>query len=221
LLLIDGPVAAPESGFATSEAKEAFLSGAITTPAELPSGPDRAGGYRIINAADALATLRSTGTGTASGVLTTTAVELGSGSFFTDRGPVDLPAWRISFAGVEHSAAVLAVDPGAMFPPPDLAGGAGGIGATATHDDHKLLLRFVGAAPGTGPCTADYTAHVAEAATAVAVSIEEISHDEPGAADATCTAVGYSREVTITLSSPLGTRVLVDAQTKAAISVHA
>ena len=79
------------------------------------------------------------------------------------------------------------------------------------------MLTFVGAAAGTGPCTADYTAKVSESATAVAVTVAESSHTPPGTA---CNLVGYQRQAPVTLASPLGARVLVDTKTKAASSVH-
>ncbi|MCU1426166.1 MAG: putative secreted protein [Actinomycetia bacterium] len=218
LVLLAGSVLAPSGGFANTDDKEAFLSGAITTPAALPLGPDRADGYAIVGASDALTTLRATGTGNATHTLTTTAVRFGSGSFPTDRGSLELPAWLVSFAGVQNPAAVLAVDRAAQFIPPHPSDQPSQFGATTTLDAGKLVLHFVGAAPGTGPCTADYAAHVVEGATAVVVGIEAIRHETSGTGS--CVAVGYSRETTITLSSPLGARVLVDEQTKSASAVR-
>jgi hypothetical protein len=221
LLLLEGAVNAPASGFTDPDIrvadadKDAFDAGAITSPGSFPSGPPNAGGYRIISAQTALERIRQSGSGTASTVLTTTNIELGTGSFLTDRGPMTLPAWLVSFRGVTDPAEVLAVDPAALFAAPDPAASAS-ITAGSAPGARTLTLTFTGAAAGTGPCTADYAAHVSESTVAVAVGIEETTHDSTGVA---CLAVGYSRRVTITLTQPLGARVLVDEKTQAAIEV--
>jgi hypothetical protein len=221
LVLLEGPVNAPAGGFTASDItvadadKEAFDAGAITTPSSLPSGPPSAGGYPIISAATALERIRQAGSGTAPTVLTTTGVQLGTGSFLTDRGAMTLPAWLVSFRGVQNPAAVLAVDPASVFAAPFSAAVAT-IGARPTPDSRTLTLTFTGAAAGTGPCTADYRAHVTESAVAVAVGIEATMH---GPSATICDAIGYSRHVTITLSQPLGARVLVDENNAAAIEV--
>jgi hypothetical protein len=212
LVLLEGLVNAPASGFTASDIsvadndKEAFDAGAITTPGSLPSGPPNAGGYPIINAASALDRIRESGSGTASTVVTTTGVRLGTASFLTDRGTVELPAWLVSFRGVTDPAQVLAVDPALLFPAPDPAAVAT-IGAASTPDPRTLTLTFPGARAGTGPCTSDYHAHVTESAVAVAVAIDETPH---GPSTTPCYLMAYSRQVTVTLSQPLGARVLVD-----------
>src|SRR5437867_1536358 len=58
LVLSADPVSAPEFGFRTDDAKEAFLSGAFIAPDALPSGPRHVAGYPVVTAAQALAVMR-------------------------------------------------------------------------------------------------------------------------------------------------------------------
>jgi hypothetical protein len=225
LVLLEGAVNAPEYGFTDPSIRvadaqnEAFDAGAITTPTSLPSGPTRADGYPIISAAAAIENLRSAGTGTATSVLTTTGVALGASSFLTDRGYVELPAWLVSFNGVKNPAAVLAVAPASLFAPPDQSVAPSQIGAIPTRDPRTVILTFAGAAAGTGPCSANYTARFAESTTAIAVNIEATGEPTATRSSIACAAIAYSRQITITLTSPLGARVLVDEKTTSAIAV--
>jgi hypothetical protein len=81
-------------------------------------------------------------------------------------------------------------------------------------DGRTGTISFVGAAPGRGPCTADYAVDQLSSHTAIAISVRETR-----SAQGNCAAVGYERHVNIELASPLGNRVLVDAATKGAASV--
>jgi hypothetical protein len=148
-------------------------------------------------------------------VLTTTDVTLGTAVFLTDRGSISLPAWLISFQGVRNPAAVLAVGDASLFEVP-VEPSTAPIGARTTSRPRTLTLTFTGGAAGTGPCAVDYSAHVTESTVAVAVGIEATTHGSSGIA---CVAIGYSRHVTVTLSEPLGARVLVDEKTKAPVEV--
>jgi hypothetical protein len=82
-----------------------------------------------------------------------TGVRLGSRAFDTDRGAQSLPAWLVSFVGVQSPAAVLAVSPIRLYTPPGNPPrtppvvyramlGAGG---------RTLTVDFTGLAAGTGP----------------------------------------------------------------------
>jgi hypothetical protein len=225
LILIEGTVDAPARGFtdpdiAVADAqKEAFDSGAISTPPSLPAGPPTAGGYPVIGAGDALARLRASGSGTSATTLTTTDLRFGTASFDTDRGPMTLPAWLVSFQGVSDPAAVLAVAPSALYEPSSGPAGSSIMSATPTDDPRVVTINFVGGPPGTGPCATTYEAHVAESATAVSVSVSPLKTPEfttRGSTVIGCTAIGAERHVTITLRDPLGARVLVDAQRQGA-----
>jgi hypothetical protein len=222
LVLLGGDVTGPLGGFASDEAKEAFLQGAFVDPASLPSGPAAADGYDVVTAAQAVELLRDSGTPGPEAVrpLVITSVQLGRANFETDRGSTELPAWMVSMAGVEAPAAVLAVSPDAIFRPPgdDLPPP---FGATGTDTSTELTISFSGAPPGTGPCGAEYTADAVGSETAVAVTIRELPAS-PSTTDGrvACSSVGYARQLTISLASPLGARVLVAAATGAAVPVH-
>lgn len=77
-------------------------------------------------------------------------------------------------------------------------------------------MRFTGAASGTGPCTASYSATQAASRAAVAVAVKEHAHGDGSVA---CAAVGYMRQVTVVLAAPLGGRVLVDTASGVAVTV--
>jgi len=218
VVLTSDPVSAPPGGFRTDDSKLAFISGAFVAPATLPSGPQRADGYPVITAAQALAVMRAEGR--AGGTvhppapLMITTIRLGASPFETDRGTRMLPAWLFSFQGVEHPAAVLAVAPSARFSPPFLYASSG---ARLGPNGRTATITFVGAAPGRGPCTSDYTVDQLASDTAVAIRVRETS-SRGGSRGGGCSLVGYARHVDIVLASPLGGRVLVDATTKAAVA---
>jgi hypothetical protein len=218
-LILAGPrITDPRSGFPTGAAKLAYLEGAFDLLATLPPGPAAAAGFPLISSRAAAGVLRSAAAKrppTASR-LTVTSVRLGTGLFATDRGSRELPAWLFGFAGVPDPAAVLAVAPSRIFAPP--AGRASSaspeVSARLGPDQRTLTIRLVGAAPGTGPCTASYSVRQAASPAAVAVAVHEHAHG--GAA---CFSMGYLRQVKLVLPAPLGGRVLVDAASGAAIPV--
>jgi hypothetical protein len=231
IVLIGESVDGPDRGFTNPDIriadaeKEAFDAGAMSTPASFPPGPPSADGIPIIGAAAAFDRLRATGSGTASTELQTTDVRLGTGSFLTDRGWRTLPAWLFSFRDVEDPVAVLATAPAASFPSPNGNTPPAQLGAKTTAGSRTVELTFVGPKEESGPCGAQYEAHVTESSVAVAVSVSVV----PPAVTTTttsspsvimgCVDIGYSRHVTITLREPLGARVLVDDTTNSAVAV--
>jgi hypothetical protein len=215
LVLTGTPVMAPEMGFKTVEDKEAFLSGLFVAPASFPSGPIISDGYPVISATEALDLLITEGSPSPlDGLdpLVITAVRLGTGSFGTDRGMRPLPAWRISFVGVQNPGTVLAVADSAQFIQPVPHPLAVRIGASIGGDDRSLTIHFVGG-PETGPGQDEYAAEFVESATAVAVTITTVPR--PLQLGHARRAVGYSRYVTITLATGLGGRVVVDESGRA------
>jgi hypothetical protein len=180
--------------------------------ATLPSRPATVNGQPVLSAAAALAELRIAGVAAPPVVLTITAVRLDTAAFSTDRGSSRLPAWSFRFAGLPKPAFVLAVPPADRWPRPGMPthGLGSAIGVTVSADGTRATLTFVGAAAGTGPCEAEYTAEVAQSRTAVAIWERALpnSNNPPGTQ---CNLDGYFRTVTATLRPPLGNRVLVDA----------
>jgi hypothetical protein len=220
-LVLAGPdVTAPPAGFPSGAAKLAYEDGAITFPPAMPHGPASAGGFRVITAGQAGALFRP---GKVTGPrartrLRVTTVRLGTAMFVTDRGPRRLPAWLFSFAAIHGPAAVLAVAPTQIFPPPVRAGQPlpSVDWAFSRAGGRALTVRFSGVPAGHGPCTASYGVRTAESGTAVAVAVIEHPHASGSVA---CSAVGYSRQVTTRLAGPLGARVVVDVISRTAVPV--
>ena len=228
LILLKGFVLNPEYGFRDDNSKEAFINGEVTAPASWPVSPTSSMGFPIIGAASAFKTLTTPTTNSLGTPLPlgTTGVQLGSGLFLTDRGWRVLPAWLFSLTGVQNPAKVLAVGPSAIYSAPVTRGGDSpaqisvAVGAGGRH----IVANFVGAAAGTGPCTASYALSVKESKQAVAVAV--VSH--PHAQTATrkrqrqtyvaCSSVGYLRHASAELEAPLGERVVVDAKSEGAAS---
>ncbi|MGC8512708.1 MAG: hypothetical protein ACP5P1_06700 [Acidimicrobiales bacterium] len=197
----------------------------MTPPGQMPSGPATSQGFPLITVADAFHKL-STPTGhmeppASVPPLRTTSVRLDSATFQTDRGPRQLPAWIFSFASVAQPAAVLAIAPKSIYSPKATPTASSdfpsGQAADLRGDGKIITVRFMGAASGTGSCTADYTLQVAESSTAVAVQVNA----QPYADTANCAAVGYPRRATAALTAPLGSRVVVDAATGQGVAVPA
>jgi hypothetical protein len=226
VVLADGQaVLAPATGFpAAGDAKASFVDGRFAFPARLPSGPARVGGLPVISAREAVALLRAeTGTG-GRGVpvpplLAVTGIRLGTASFFTDRGNRSLPAWLFSFRGVKDPAPVLAVARSARFVPklPVRSGYDPSLGnATLGGDGKTISMGFLGAPGGTPQCDQKYVLRVVESRAAVALRIGLVPADdraeEGGSKPPTaCEDATYHRSATVTLSAPLGARVLISA----------
>ncbi len=118
LVLLQGYVLNPDNGFPDDNSKEAFLDGDITAPASWPVSPASSMGFPIVGAAAAfkpLTTPTSSSTGSEPPPLGTTAVQLGSGLFLTDRGWRVLPAWLYSLSRAQNPAKVLAVAPSDIY----------------------------------------------------------------------------------------------------------
>lgn len=221
IVLTSDPVTAPASGFPSTSSKEAFARGSFVEPSALPEAPASAGGYPVIGALDAFGVMRDEGSppggGPASPIepLSINRIEFGSSTFSTDRGVLNLPAWMFFFDGLPEPAAVLAVAPEARFDTPAESRHRLSLDASVEPDDRTVTVRFVGEREGTGPCTADYTIDHAESSTGVAIRVLE--HPHPPNEGVACTALGYMRQATIRLEEPIGSRVLIDATTKAPI----
>lgn len=213
LVLLDDPVTAPRSGFVTTDAKEAFLSGAFVASIVLPTGPPSADGLPVISADQALEAMRAEGTPASNAPspptpLTITGARFGSAPFRTDRGTMVLPAWLFTFRGVADPAAVLAVAPSSRFAAPAASLGRSTLDARLGADGRTATITFIGSRPGTGPCTASYTVDQLASATAIAIRVRATRNEIGGQP---CIALGYPRRAVVRLTSPLGRRVLIDA----------
>ncbi len=222
LVLADGLVRDPDSGFASGADKQAYLAGAFDVAVTLPTGPATADGYPLVPAKEAIDRLRATAApgGTSKTRLRIVSAALGTYEFGTDRGVRRLPAWRFGIDGVRDPVWVLAVDSPALWPyQPDWARGAGS-GATLGPDGRTVSYGFTGGPDQQGDCGAQYTASAKESAAAVVIEVRQLPPQQtqqtgPRRADdgtvLVCNAMGYHRTVTVQLAAPLGGRVLLTA----------
>jgi hypothetical protein len=231
-ILLGPSVLDPQGGFTNSDIgiaddmKNSYLNGAINPPASWPNGPATAAGFKIISAQAAfkLLTTPTGGSTMTSPALTATGMQLGTGSFLSDRGPITLPAWLVTIAGVEAPAKILAIAPSGLSPKTNVKSANPAMSALIGNDERTLEVNFVGGTSGPGPCGSSYTLTTAESSHAVAVLVSEHINPTPKSTrpmsgQISCALVGELRHVTTRLSSPLGARVVVDAQNKGVVVV--
>jgi len=226
IVLLGSPVLDPRGGFPDGESKLAYMNCAFDLATRLPSGPRTADGFSVISAEKAFGLLRSTCEAVSASRpvkvrLNVPSAAFASGTFRTDRGERTLPAWLFSLVGVQAPVAVLAVAPAALWAPDGLTAygryASYRYGARIANDDRTLTVRFVGAAAGTGPCTANYTLTLTESVTAVMVRVNE--QFNAAGANVGCTQEGYPRTASAVLLAPLGNRVVVDSESGGPIAV--
>ena len=224
IVFLSGPLHWPDNGFVNDSEKIALSYGGVSPPASYPTAPNTAGGYELIDAASGFQTLADVpphGDDIAEPIQAT-GVALGTSTFATDRGPLDLPAWIFQF-DTGTAVAVAAVHPKHVFTPLGYqstsgpAGVPGGGSATLSSDGKTLTVSFTGAAEGQGPCTADYAAVLDERANIVGLSVKT-TRQGTGQVES-CRSIGFRRTATATLTSPLGERVLVDSTSSDPIAV--
>ena len=147
-LVLTGPtVSDPSTGFRTAGAKVAYVSGRFSVATRLPTTSMTWRRTPLITAAQALTDLRgSEHGGPPSSKLVITRVRLGRATFSTDRGKRVLPAWNFTFAGVRHSAGVLAVAPANRWPKAAPASAYTDFTAKITPGGQTVTITFVGAA---------------------------------------------------------------------------
>jgi hypothetical protein len=148
--------------------------------------------------------------------LEVTAANLATSLAETSNGPAEVPTWVFTIKGTAVRVTRVAVDGSVTVTPPpwnaddppeglsiDLAIGDAG--------SRTLDVEFVGAPKGADdPCGADYTAEAVESDLAVVVIVHAVGHD--GAAPPGCRLVGKTRTATVSLSAPLGARVVLEGR---------
>ena len=211
----------PDVGFGSQQEKDAFGSGHFRLGGALPAGP-LPGVVRwadgttlrlpLLTARAAFAELaaeRPCGGPSACGQLTVAGAEPGAVTVRTSRGRASVPAWRFTVAGLGWKVSEVAVAPGALvvlpgYGPIPPAGrdtpGVTGLTAVSGHG-RSLTVSFVGSA-----CDAAWGAYRYESSGTVVVG----SWERPSAGNTPCPAVGVYRTARVTLTRPLGTRVVLD-----------
>ena len=154
-----------------------------------------------------------------------TDANLATGLAETSSGPAEVPTWVFTIKGTAVRVTRVAVDGSVTVTPPpwnaddppeglsiDLAAGDPG--------SRTLDVQFVGAAKGAeDPCGADYTAEALESDLAVVVIIHAIEHDASAAQP--CRSIGRTRTATVSLSGPLGERVVLEGRQGLPVPVQA
>ena len=218
-------------GFTTDEAKRASMQGtyelATTLPATGPATveamlPDGKATVPVIDAAaawEAIRTVPNTAqVDPALAPLKVTKVELGTAEFGTDRGALMLPAWNFTVVDGTGPISWPAMRPDLFWKLGAVPGPGGGFGATVSADGRSLVATMP--APPPEFCPGDriyrYEAVVREGDTAVAVGLKTVDTGEiqPGERTTTC---GYdlvlrTAPYPVSLSQPLGARVVVDTE---------
>jgi len=191
-LVLTGQTVLFTGGFPSDQAKLAFLQGAVSTTVPLPAG-----------LLDALCPNRDP---KLDDTLLVVGAEPTTGTFSTDRGPKQLPAWTVTLAGIHSPFTVLdtEVAAAAFRPATALPAGARAIYPAHLHTDGQTVtVSFINGRPE----YVDYP-RVEALETSTAAVVVTVGHDigPPGPRH----ALGYRRHVTATLAEPLGARVLID-----------
>ncbi len=198
-LVLTGGTVLVGAGFASNDAKQAFLAGEFAAAANVPDEVLRA---------------LSRHCGKLHGhALRITGAERASATFDTDRGPRQLPAWRVHIDGVNGPVSVL--DPEIAR---DAAGPEGIDGITGTDmrarlgtDAHTVILEFLGSPPRYTEYPRAVVLESPAAVTVIPVPHELLEGDR--------LLYGQHREVTVCLRDPLGARVAVDYRSGCPITV--
>src|SRR5579884_607395 len=200
-LVLTGGTVLVGAGFASNDAKQAFLAGEFAAAADVPDEVLRA-----------LARHHGKLHGHA---LRITGAERVSATFDTDRGPRQLPAWRVRIDGVDGPVSVL--DPEIAR---DAAGPEGIDGITGTDmrarlgaDERTMILEFLGSPPQYTDYPRAVVLESPAAVTVIPVPHELLEGDR--------LLYGQQREVTARLRDPLGARVAVDYRSGCPITVDA
>lgn len=200
-LVLVGPRVRAAAGFATSEAKQAFIEGVLDLKVDVPARVLRALGRRDIQVGSRV-----------QHPLTIIAAERAQTEFMTDRGSQRLPSWRLTAEDALGPIWVLDPDLGDWRPaaragghPPDLPSPGQDPGARVQvgADDRSLLVDWLGAVPEFERYA---TSTVIESPTAFAVVAIGEDVGPPGHR----TLAGRVHRVPGVLQQPVGARVFVD-----------
>jgi len=224
LVLLDASDLTPvpfDAGFGSQQQKDAFASGHFRLAGTLPAQP-LAGLVRwadgstlrlpLLTARAAFAELaaqRPCGGPYSCGQLTVTGAQPDVVTVPTSRGLARVPAWRFTVAELGWPVSEVAVGRSALVvlpghsPIPAPGRSTPGINelTAVSGDGRTLTLSFIGSA-----CDAAWGAYRYQSGATVVVG----SWQRPSAGSSPCPAVGIFRTARVTLSRPLGTRVVLD-----------
>jgi hypothetical protein len=216
------------AGFSSDAGKVAALAGEYEVAAPLPAAPaarmsvnlpDGPAELAVLPAAEAVTQLRNptvtVGAEPRPKPLRITRVEFGTAAFRTDRGEVRLPSWLFHAPDALEPIAVPALAPEAFWRPsqPEAARPAMTFDPVTVAADGRQLTVTLPAPPD--PCPGErpevYEAVAVESATAVAVGVRVVT-PASGAGDCARPLILRTAQYPVTLTAPLGNRVLLDGE---------
>ncbi|GAA3069329.1 hypothetical protein GCM10017600_22560 [Streptosporangium carneum] len=131
------------------------------------------------------------------------AVARGEATMPSSRGDVRVPTWDFTVKGVPEPFRRVAVDPAAMGGPPrPLDDGTQEVSTYEVPTPTELRLSYLH-----GTCDTTYGSRVHETPEAVVVDVD-VRHDD---GVESCTAMGKTDQIGVTLREPLGRRVVLDS----------
>ena len=213
------------AGFVSGDAKIAFGFGRVKPPFRFPSSPAREGRWVIISARQAFHFL-ATPTPPAQGMYAGPSdkvlrVHLGTDIWETAHGTMRFPAWLFTVSGLNGTASVLALSPSDLFQPRHVSEPRPGrnvsVGSAVLGDGGRTItVGFVGGPVGTRGCDDTYQARVVQETAIVVVFVAETRVIPSGVL---CLLPGYLDHLSVRLTKPIGSRVLVDGVSASAVPV--
>lgn len=189
LVILHGRVRLEGDGFVDGDTKMAWLEGAIETRLPLPPA--------------VLALLPPRRQGRAQTVLTVTDSTSTTAAFRCDRGPRELPAFRLEVTGWKGSCVVLSPEVDCWWPADDAEWQLGG-GGTANVETDGVTIHF----PASGGLLTEFhRAEFQEHPTCVLG--RAVTSERRMPSGTAVRAIGINRKVIGRLVSPLGGRVLL------------
>ena len=220
--------------------KIAVMSGAVEAPAGLPTAAPPPGEVRwsngtsqavaLLSADDALQLVVASAKSTCShcSPVQITSAQLATGSVETSRGAATAPVWEFSVRGSAVKITRVAIaEQISVTPPPwdpyDPPQGISIDSAVGTPQSRELTVSFAGVPDGPGPCATDYTAEAVESDVAVVVIVIEhrVSASQGTSRIDACGLVTADRTAGLTLSAPLGGRVVLEVKEGLPVAVRA
>jgi hypothetical protein len=200
------------TGFATGEAKEAFTEGLFTSNVALaeaesrgavrfPDGSDMS--VAVVSARSAYQTLDRGDPACATCGLTVTAARLGTARIMTSRGEATVPAWIFTVAEDPAPITRVAVAPSEVTQLPEVTLPSMPPGVVQPFGDQTVHGTTIDFTVGVGSCDYDIRGLVKEYDDAIVIGGTATTPDTM------CDAALRARPVSVTLSRPIGDRVVL------------
>ncbi|MFD9727893.1 hypothetical protein [Streptomyces sp. NPDC059072] len=219
---------APTGGFRSGEDKAAAVNGNFVLRAGLPADPPPATPVRwdaggelalpLLSAQEAYEQLgRGKGpAGQPDHALPITAVVFGETAVRTSRGPARVPAWLFTVEGYDAPLARIAIRPQELPKPPiePLRTVDGGTAPLSGHSAASPDATSFEVTAGHGACDGGVAVDVLEGTDTVVLAGRILPGEKTGR-DAACPAIMLEQNVPVTLTRPVGERIVIDSESGA------